>query len=68
MIAVAIEIPSKVDVPLPISSKIIKDFFVALFTILATSLISNINVDCPVSRSSLAPTLVNILSTSPIFA
>ena len=62
------EIPSKVEVPLPISSSIINDLFVALFTMLATSLISSINVDCPVRRSSLAPILVNILSTNPILA
>ena len=44
------------------------DLFVALFKILATSVISNINVDCPVSKSSLAPTLVKILSTIGILA
>ena len=64
----AIERPSKVEVPLPISSKINKLFLVALFKIFATSFISTMNVDWPVDKSSEAPTLVKILSTIPILA
>ena len=64
----AIERPSKVEVPLPISSRIIRLFFVAFLSIFETSVISTINVLCPLARSSDAPTLVNILSTIPIFA
>ena len=64
----AIESPSYVDVPLPISSNITKLFLVASFNICATSIISTINVLCPMLRSSDAPTLVKILSTTPIFA
>ena len=66
--AQAIESPSNVDVPLPISSKITKLFDVASFRIVATSIISTINVLCPILKSSDAPTLVNILSTTPISA
>ena len=40
----------------------------AFLSILATSVISTINVLCPDARSSEAPTLVNILSTSPTSA
>ncbi len=64
----AIEIPSKVDVPLPISSSIISEFLVAFFKILAVSTISTIKVDSPRERLSLAPTLVKILSSSGISA
>ena len=35
---------------------------------LATSVISTMNVLCPLARSSEAPTLVNILSVMHIFA
>ena len=66
--AQAIESPSYVDVPLPISSNITKLFSVASFKIEATSIISTINVLCPMLKSSDAPTLVKILSTTPIFA
>ena len=66
--AQAIESPSYVDVPLPISSNITKLFDVASFRIVATSIISTINVLCPILRSSDAPTLVKILSTTPICA
>ena len=62
------ESPSRVPVPRPISSRIRRLFLVALFKMLATSLISTINVDLPDDKSSLAPTLVNILSTTQIFA
>lgn len=61
----AILMPSKVEVPLPISSKIIRLLEVALLSIDATSLISTINVDCPAERSSDAPIRVNTLSTIP---
>jgi len=60
--------PSNVLVPRPISSRIIRLLDVALRRILATSVISTINVDCPEARSSDAPTLVNILSTIHILA
>ena len=66
--ALAILIPSKVEVPLPISSRINRLFEVAFFTILATSLISTIKVDCPEAKSSDAPTRVKMLSTMPISA
>ena len=61
----AMLMPSKVEVPLPISSKIIRLLEVALLSIDATSLISTINVDCPAERSSDAPIRVNTLSTIP---
>ena len=60
--------PSKVDVPLPISSSISSESEVAFFKIFATSFISIMNVDCPLERSSEAPTLVKILSTMQRFA
>ena len=66
--AQAIDKPSYVDVPLPISSNITKLFDVASFSIVATSIISTINVLCPILKSSDAPTLVNILSTTPMCA
>ena len=62
------ERPSNVEVPLPISSSIIRLFLVAFLRIFDTSVISTINVLWPLARSSEAPTLVNILSTMPIFA
>ena len=46
----------------------IRLFAVAFLRILATSVISTINVDCPEARSSEAPTLVKIRSTTPMFA
>ena len=64
----AIDSPSKVEVPLPISSKRIKDLPVALFSMWATSIISIMNVERPRLISSDAPTLVKILSTSPTWA
>ena len=66
--AQAIESPSYVDVPLPISSNTTKLFAVASFRIFATSIISTIKVLCPMLKSSDAPTLVNILSTTPMCA
>ena len=50
--------PSKVEVPRPISSKMIRLFLVAFFRMSATSAISIIKVDWPEARSSEAPTLV----------
>ena len=64
----AILSPSNVLVPLPISSRIKRLLAVAFLKILATSVISTINVDCPDARSSDAPTLVKILSTIPMSA
>ena len=61
-------IPSKVEVPRPTSSRIIKLRSVAYFKICATSFISTINVDCPLTKSSLAPIRVKILSTGQMFA
>ena len=64
----AIDSPSKVDVPLPISSSKTREFDVAWFSIDAVSDISTINVDCPDDWSSTAPILVNIRSAIWIFA
>ena len=64
----AIEIPSYVDVPLPISSSKIKLLAVRLFMMLAVSFISTINVLSPPVILSDAPTLVKILSVNGIFA
>ena len=64
----AIEIPSYVLVPLPISSNNIKLFWLKLFKILAVSFISTIKVDSPIEILSDAPTRVKILSTKPISA
>ena len=66
--AQAILKPSNVLVPRPISSNMRRLSGVAFLRILATSVISTMNVDCPDARSSEAPTLVNILSTIPISA
>ena len=66
--AQAIDNPSNVLVPRPISSRIISDFDVAFFKMWLTSVISSINVLCPDEISSDAPTLVKILSTIPILA
>ena len=60
--------PSKVLVPLPISSKMSRLLAVAFRRMLATSVISTINVLWPDARSSDAPTRVNIRSTMPILA
>ena len=66
--AQAIERPSKVAVPLPTSSNSIKLLLVALFRMFAASFISTRNVLSPPAKLSLAPTLVNNLSTIPIEA
>ena len=50
--------PSKVEVPRPISSRIRRLSFVAFFRMSATSAISTMNVDWPAARSSEAPTRV----------
>ena len=60
--------PSNVEVPRPTSSRITRLSGVAFRSISDTSLISTMNVDCPAVRSSEAPTRVNILSTTDIFA
>ena len=60
--------PSKVDVPRPISSKMRSERGVAFFKISATSFISTMNVDCPEARSSDAPMRVKSLSTMPMRA
>ena len=66
--AQAILIPSKVLVPLPISSRIIRLCGVAFFNISAVSCISTINVLCPADRLSNAPIRVKILSVIQIDA
>ena len=60
--AQAMDRPSKVLVPRPISSRISSDLVVAFRRMLATSFISTIKVDCPLARSSDAPTRVKIRS------
>ena len=60
--------PSNVLVPLPTSSRSMRLRFVAQLSMLASSIISTMKVDCPLERSSKAPTRVNILSTRPIRA
>src|ERR1022692_828274 len=57
--------PSYVDVPRPISSRMMSERSVALFRMLAVSFISTMNVEFPLARSSLAPTREKILSTMP---
>lgn len=64
--AEAIAYPSKVDVPLPSSSRIAIEFLVPYFTTFKASSISIKNVDFPYYKLSDAPILVNILSTIPI--
>jgi len=66
--ALAMLTPSNVEVPLPTSSRITRLSGVAFLSISETSLISTMNVLCPAVRSSEAPTLVKILSTTDIFA
>ena len=61
-------IPSNVDVPRPISSRMSREFGVAFFRMSATSFISTMNVDWPDARSSDAPMRVNSLSTMPMRA
>ena len=60
--------PSKVLVPRPISSRITKERSSAWLSIVAVSLISTMNVDCPLARLSEAPTRLKSLFTTPIFA
>ena len=60
--------PSKVDVPRPISSKMRSERGVAFLRMSATSFISTMNVDCPEARSSDAPMRVKSLSTMPMRA
>ena len=60
--------PSKVEVPRPISSRISRDWAVACFRMEAVSLISTMKVDWPEARSSDAPIRVNTRSTMPTVA
>ena len=60
--------PSKVLVPLPISSMRTRLLFVAFCRIVAVSVISTINVERPPAKSSDEPIRVNILSTGPMTA
>ena len=57
--------PSKVEVPRPISSRMTRLFWVACCKISATSVISTIKVDWPAAKSSEAPTRVKMASTTP---
>ena len=66
--AQASDTPSYVLVPRPISSRITKLRSVALFKILAASVISTMNVLWARLNSSLAPTRVKIRSTKPMSA
>ena len=58
--------PSKVLVPRPISSRMMKLFSVAALSMEAVSAISTKKVDLPPARLSLAPTRVKIRSVIPI--
>ena len=61
----AIEMPSNVEVPRPISSSTMSDFGVALLRMFAASCISTRNVERPRERSSPAPMRVNTLWSAP---
>ena len=60
--------PSKVDVPRPISSRMSSERGVAFLRMSATSVISTMKVDWPEARSSDAPMRVKSRSTMPICA
>ena len=64
----AMESPSKVAVPRPISSRITSEFSVALLMMSEVSFISTMKVDWPEVRSSEAPTRQKIRSTRPMRA
>ncbi len=64
----AMDSPSKVAVPRPISSRMTSERSVALLMMSDVSFISTMNVDWPFARSSLAPTRQKILSVSPMCA
>src|SRR3546814_4659271 len=64
----AMEMPSYVLVPRPISSRRIRLRAEILLRILAVSFISTMKVDSPEERLSEAPTRVKSLSTHPILA
>ena len=66
--ALAIESPSNVDVPLPISSRMSRLRIVAFCKMVATSTISTMNVLCPYATSSDAPMRVKIRSVIAILA
>ena len=63
MTARAMARPSAVDVPRPTSSKRTRESSVAARRMVASSVISTMNVDWPPAMSSLAPTRVNTRST-----
>ena len=67
-VAQAMDRPSNVEVPRPISSRISRLLGVAKRRMEAISLISTMKVDWPAARSSEAPTRVKIRSHSGIFA
>ena len=62
------DMPSKVEVPRPISSRISRLSAVADFKISLTSVISTMKVDWPADRSSDAPMRVKMRSTTPMRA
>ena len=62
------DMPSKVEVPRPISSRMRRLFFVAVRRMSDTSVISTMKVDWPADRSSLAPMRVKMRSTTPMWA
>ena len=64
----AMDRPSKVEVPRPISSSNTKESVVARRRMWATSIISIMKVERPRRRSSLAPTRVKMRSTKPMRA
>ena len=66
--AQAMDSPSKVDVPRPISSSTTRLRSVAWWRMAAVSAISTMNVDWPRARSSEAPTRVKMRSTRPMRA
>ena len=66
--AQAMERPSKVLVPRPISSRSTRLRGVALRRMLAVSIISTMKVEMPRERRSLAPTRVKMRSTTPMWA
>ena len=66
IVAQAKDIPSYVDVPLPISSSTTNELSVAELRIFAVSIISTIKVEFPLANSSPEPTLQKSLSQIPI--
>lgn len=64
----AMDRPSNVAVPLPISSRMTSERSVALLMMREVSFISTMKVDCPFARSSLAPTRQKMRSVRPMWA